>query len=270
MNYDYALRHASRKGKQPYKPQKIAPRDFHATLPPIKQEDTNEDETFQKDLNSAVITNRSNYLNLQRKVNRHRTQTAPAPKRKIGDNKLFDWTIEDIHGYDVKGMKPPSNEEIKRNPNLMRSNAPPTKRTKTSGDTGVFARVDEWMIDDNNNPSPIPPSPSSGIGNPYNITLTSLGSINGSNAASPKSGTSPTKNFASELLKKRGIKTSYSTRRNSNVSNANTEGSIPLGGNGSDGTMSFLQSVYMTNAQPSSTLIQATRGRTAPSTSLEV
>jgi hypothetical protein len=72
------------------------------------------------------------------------------------------------------------------------------------------------------------------------------------------------------LLKKRGIKTSYSTRRNSNVSNANTEGSIPLGGNGSDGTMSFLQSVYMTNTQPSSTLIQATRGRTAPSTSLEV
>jgi hypothetical protein len=53
MNYDYDLKNASRKGKQPYKPQKIQPRDFSATLPPLP---TNTEEREDEDnRENAVI-----------------------------------------------------------------------------------------------------------------------------------------------------------------------------------------------------------------------
>jgi hypothetical protein len=161
-------------------------------------------------------------------------------------------------------MKPISSEEIKRNPALMRANAPPPKRSKTSGDPQSFANVDEWMDEHGSSVS----SPTSSL---FNFTITNSGatSPNASSPSSPKNG-SPTQKLKSRDLFKRSVKSAVQ-RRGSYVSTANTEGSINLAGVDNP-RMPFLTSVYLRDRPPSSTLLAESRSllRTSQTANVEV
>ena len=63
-------------------------------------------------------------------IRKERDQTAKSESKGVKD--LFKLDKDDLFLYDIKDMKMSSSREVRHNPNLAASNAPPSKKTKVT------------------------------------------------------------------------------------------------------------------------------------------
>lgn len=165
-------------------------------------------------------------------------------------------------------MKPVSEEELKRNRSLMRANAPPPKRSKTSGNPNPFSNVDEWMED--NSVSSILGSPINNVYNAMdNSSLPSTPMSTTSSVAGPPRlfPSSSSKNPAKNMLR-RSLHSSFQ-RKSEHTSTNNNDNSNNLSIIDNP-RMAFLSSVHLRDQPPSTQIADSLLKTTQTNSNIDV